>query len=498
MTGIAPPSAAGIILLLICAAALWRTAANFLAARWLLRAPVAPPAGPLPPFVILLPALREQTLVEETIDHFAGLDYPYELMRIVIIATERERLQQEDFRKSLLQVSNLIRAASADADPVDLLTGHLPKTAVARLLVVRDQLEPSAFETAVAEEFDRVGTTYQLALEKSRSFTFVQVVEAPQEWALKAGQLKYALENIDNILCDWPELPRCQYVGVYDFDGRPARNTLRWAARAAESQAVLLQQPGLTVPDRTTSRMGVSFAGLDGQLHARLALRLELQSLLLDRFLARLARPVRATLSSGIHAIGNGLFINRAQLASLGGIPEPVDDLALGWRAAATGRRIEPIRSPTFYAAYPNERQAANSRAFICRGYLLALKDTRRVSDRVGPARVFQLARIYDRLLQWAVGPFLRVVLLGYALTSAYGLTALVAVVTYLLFIFDIGIVHRVYRATLPPGRPAPRLSASGLLLSPVALLWYGAGPRRALLAALIRRDKGTYTKTER
>ncbi|MGW0998186.1 hypothetical protein ACWD5V_33890 [Streptomyces sp. NPDC002523] len=484
---------ATVLLTLVAAAALWRTLATWLSGRWLTRG-AAPGDLPDTPFVILLPALREQALVDETLEYFTSLDYPPDLVRIVVVTTERERTDRERLRAGLAAYAQRLRHSERNADPGDLLTGHLPEPSVARLLAMRDRLDVTQFAAAVEDEFAGTPTTRQLVERGYGSADGVLVLEAPADWKFKSGQLRYAFEHLDSLLAHWPHWDRCRYVAVYDFDGRPAPDALRHAAHAAQSGAVLLQQPGLTVPGRAAGHFSV----FDGQLHARLGLRLELCSLLIDRLLRPLAKGLRAVLASGIHSVGNGLFIDRTRLPLLGGVPAPVDDLALGWRASSTGRVVEPIRSPTLYTAYRNAREAAASRAFICRGYLLALRDDIRLPDRVRAARPVHLVRIGARLVQWTFGPFLRTALLLWAGFQAPWTTLAVAALTYLLFLIDLATVHRVLRRTWRGVLPGPP-STLHLLLGPVALFWYGAGPRRALLRTLMRRDdRHSHGKTER
>lgn len=493
--GSTPQLTALAILLVMVLTALCRSFATWIAARWLLLAPSLSVQPPTTPFVILLPALREQNLVESTLSHFTRLDYPPELIRVVVVTTARERLERERLRDGLTEYGRQLLAAPATARAVDYLTGHLPETAVRRLLEARSQVGVVEFGQMVQSEFDASRTTYELVEEHlDRWSPIVHVIEAPQEWRLKAGQVQYALDRIDELLTDWSALEDCLYVAVYDFDGRPVRDSLRWSECAARTGAALLQQPGLTVPAGPQPTM---FAVLDGQLHSRFALRLELWMRLLDQCLVRLPRVVRAWSASAVHTVGNGLFIDRLQLETLGGIPSPVDDLALGWRAADTGRTVVPIRRLTFYDAYRSSREAARSRSFICRGYLVALRDSLLLPDMVRPARYVHLARICGRLVQWAYGPLLRLLLLAFAASQVLLPTLLTLILLYVSFLTDIWNVRRTWRATFA-GLNAERLTASSLLLSPIALAWYGQGPRRTLKAAIKGGAGETDGKTER
>ncbi len=162
------------------------------------------------------------------------------------------------------------------------------------------------------------------------------------------------------------------------------------------------------IPRRLGGQVRRHLSWLDGQVHSRFAFRVELASLLSDRRLYRFPRSIRAIAGSCVHTVGNGLFFDRTRLDDLGGLPEVVDDLALGWRATAIGERVEPIRSVVFYDAYPSLADARRSRAFICSGYLRAIADIHRAPDRVGAALPIHICRLYYRLLEWTFGPFTR------------------------------------------------------------------------------------------
>src|SRR3989442_14175819 len=113
---------------------------------------------PLPPIVVLLPALREQPLVAETLAHFGDLDYPSEKYRILVVTSERERLEHHALGKSL--GSYVDQLWSLKPGKVQgRLTGHLPGTAVAGLLAQRASLSREAFHAAVAEAYQAVRTT---------------------------------------------------------------------------------------------------------------------------------------------------------------------------------------------------------------------------------------------------------------------------------------------------------------------------------------------------
>lgn len=475
----------------------WRSLGTWCGYRWL----TAPASNHITehqtPFVILLPALREQGLVDDTLTHFAALEYPHDLFRVVIVATAREREEREVWRATLDAYAIRLYGAEVTACASDFLSGHLPEAVVEKLLHQREAMNLAAFKSAVLHEFAVLGTTSDQVRAKLAAYApLVTLTEAPSRWRYKAGQVRYAIESLDELLGDWPLIGACRYVAVYDFDGRPASDSLRRASEAAGGGAPLLQQPGLTVP---MGKLRGRFATLDGQLHSRFALRLELWMRLVDRPLRRLGSRVGTLLDSSMHTVGNGLFIDRTQLAALGGIPSPVDDLALGWRAADTGQRVSLVRAVVYYDAYRSRREAAHSRAFICQGYLLALRDPLRLPHNRRVARGIHRLRVGARLLQWTYGPLLRLLLLALLAVRVPALATVALVMSYGGYLFDTRLVQRLWRV-LPRDGTQGKSPGSSWVTGPVALLWYGEGARRAVWTA--RRGQPvsatTTTKTER
>jgi len=485
------------VLVALTVASLSRTVRTRAAAAWLTRTPRRGAGTPVEPFVLLLPAFREQTLVRRTLAHFRDLDYPSELYRVVVITSERERDDRERLRGTLADYAERLWNAGHTGGPV--LTGHLAGDAVAELLDRRPHLTREEFLTAVRTAFEQQPTTGALVAEAARGTgaSAVHLVEAPRDRLGKAGQLQYALDELDRVLADWPELDRCSYVMINDFDARPVRGALSAAAVAAGAGAPILQQAALAAPMSAAHREVGWFALLDGQLHARWGLRAELAALLLDRRLARLPAGLDVVLRSSVHTVGNGLFLHRRGLVELGGLPEVVDDLALGWRAAAAGLPCEPVDSVVWYDAYHSREQASASRRFICRGHLDAFAELRKTPTATSFSRGLQLLKIHTRLAHWAVGPFARSGALALCALVLPWWTAVAVVVSYALLVVDMTVVHRLWRwGGFLTGVPRSKRLAA-IVLGPVALLWFGAGARAHLLARALGRAAAP-KKTER
>lgn len=453
--------------------------------------------GDYPAFTILLPALREQTTVRETLEHFRSLNYPKDRFCIVVVTTEREKIDREQFRSSLASYSSTLWNCNAARPP---LTGHLPGATVRSLLEQKAGKSYYEFQAAVYSAFEKELTTGELVeREAAQDGAPVFHIEAPANWLRKSGQLRYVINNLDEHLAGWPALPDCRYVAVYDFDARSDKDALLSASQISGFPA-LQQQPGLTVP-RAKDGYGTApslFSILDGQLHARYCLTHELGSLLWDRRLHKLPGRWRLLARSSRHAVGIGLFIDRIQLPSLGGIPKEVDDLALGWQAAIKNLDFVPLNSPVWYDSYRTLKESKVSRRFIFSGYLTAVKEFQGESSTKKSWSL--ISRIWLSAGQFAFGALLYAALIVGAFVVQPQLTAAVVAFAYALLVADIARVHRLWAVYGVAPRMPFWLRLTALLLSPAALLWKGKGPR-ALLAERVRKsgvNPSVITKTER
>ncbi|MBE3578266.1 MAG: hypothetical protein IMX00_11365 [Limnochordales bacterium] len=113
-----------LLVLRLLAALLWH--------RRMLRGRPSVPDSP-PHLVLLLPALREQPIVEETVRHFGQLVYPYDRLSVLIVTTEREEHEyrlagQNDVVTTSQLVARAIEAANRTLGTTRFLHLHYPYT----------------------------------------------------------------------------------------------------------------------------------------------------------------------------------------------------------------------------------------------------------------------------------------------------------------------------------------------------------------------------------
>ncbi len=251
------------------------------------------------PFIVLiLPLLREQQILADTVGYFSCLAKHYGQTVVVLVTTEREH--------------------------------HEPDPARAT-----DPLRPSTIDMARTLAADApAGVVRHLHYPDADGVMVHQV-----NFAAYAELARLAADGVNS---------QQVWVAVYNADSRPHPATLDvvadLAGDAPKSGPRIVQQSALF-----TSNLHAFPPGAQGAVLAGAAL---LQSRwTLAREVPRLRRQARQARRSGVrwprlaHCVGHGLFIRGDEFLASGGLPtEPMnEDLAFGYFACANGTPIDPM-----------------------------------------------------------------------------------------------------------------------------------------------------------
>ncbi len=250
------------------------------------------------PFIVLiLPLLREQRILAETVGYFTDLATQHGQASVVLVTTERER-----------HASGPVQAADPWPSTIDM----------ARML------------TAEAS----TGVMRHLHYADVAGVMVHQV-----NFAAHTELARLAEDGID---------PQQVWVAVYNADSRPHPATLDAVAHLAggglEPGSRIVQQSALF-----TTNLRAFPSGVRGVVLAGAAL---LQSRwTLAREIPRLRRQARQARRDGVrwprlaHCVGHGLFIRGDWFLDSAGLPtEPMnEDLAFGYLACASGSPIDPM-----------------------------------------------------------------------------------------------------------------------------------------------------------
>ncbi|MGK5630568.1 hypothetical protein [Streptomyces sp. URMC 123] len=413
---------------------LWVLLSVLVVARWLGRGgrPATRPLEAPPTVVVLLPALREQRLVAETLSFYATVDYPGRLLPIVV-TSEREEAERREREQALVDVfarlgpgctaEQLTRSLSAALSPTagKAVAGAVlraePADAAERLRVARQALRnlpttAQVCDRVIADLRGREGTRpcYRL--------------HYPDTVGRKGSQLNHAVARLDTLGLAEPIDPRDTLVAVYDFDAVPHPGTFTAvAAEAARRRAAHRPLPRMMQQVQVPFTFRDRFAGgLDGLLMRgqvlywlRRGLGVELRRLLFKEWLERrrLPRAVKGVARPLIYGIGSGMFFRLDALGVAGPFPEPHDDLAMGYRASFMGWETVPVRSFNLTEPYYSTASLVRAWGNVAYAGTRIVDDLRHVRRRGAPSPLrgweqwALVAREWLDTLVWFLGTLL-------------------------------------------------------------------------------------------
>ncbi|MEV4416199.1 glycosyltransferase [Catellatospora sp. NPDC049609] len=246
----------------------------------------APVADVKPYFLLIVPMLREQKLITDTVAYFAGLARAWGPASVVIVTTEAE----------------LVASGAGPSTP-DL-----------------------AAQLAGQDHGGAHVTHHHLA----------------DPHGDMADQINYAAQvELARLAADGVPLTSV-FVAVYNADSRPDPATLPTvAAAAAQGDVRIAQQSALF-----TTGLGQHGLVADGiaLMQSRWTLAREIPRLRRQASQARRTRG-RARVPRFAHCVGHGLFLRADVLQAMSGLPTATmnEDHALGYLASAAGIPIEPL-----------------------------------------------------------------------------------------------------------------------------------------------------------
>ncbi|MGD3112111.1 hypothetical protein [Streptomyces sp. YGL11-2] len=517
-----------VLLALLLARALWALVAVELCARWLLANAHRDPAqaGEKAPWlVVLLPMLREQALAPETIAAFTALDYPLGRAAVVVITTEREENARRRDRARL--------PALATTGPLTevQLRGLFPR---ARCGNIADKVNAAPRNERFAlltQLYDAAPTTRETvaALADDQPAIGLRLVHLhqPDTGGRKAGQLNHAADHLDTILgpLGWQNENDADntFLCVYDADAIPDVRALnsftetatRHRARTGRPPALIQQQrlPLLARRAFPSGAIGLLLAG-EWLYQLRRSLGIELARTRLAQWLttAQLPPAIRALLRPMVYGVGCGMCVHLPAVRSLGGFPEPMEDLGTGHRLSLLGAGVAPATVAVLDEPYTEPRGLTNLHALAFHTSARPDRHARDVahlpSDLSRISKAFLILREWADEIVWLTGAPLiaaAVICAWWSGPICFAL-ALVGVLLHgpVLTARLLQLVPALHAAVLPttsriPAAPRPTPSRRTALItsSPVQPFIRLAGPWRMILRRIAGHPT-TFGKTER
>lgn len=468
-------------------------------------------------FVLVLPMLREETIVARTMGQF--LEAIEEGVPIdVVVATTSREMRERDRAIELIVESLRARQGVAGVEPLLVRTVlDEEKAAAFSSLLATPSCDPVA-----AEEFLRAnlraatGDVVRALLPELNRAAGREAffhMEAPPEAKGKVGQMNAAVDywraragggTMGNV-----------YVGVYDADSKPDQRVFDAIRHIlGERERSGLAGPGIF---QQVSCYCQNLHELKGTLGAvSLA-----DALAQTRWALGFEYPLYETYAQAVHAgetrrliycVGHGCFVSLAVLDEIGGFPtcSPTDDLALGYLASVAGIEARPVPVLDYCDVAPNPFASIRQSRFWYLGSARFHRDIAFFEERFG----FDMGRWqrfwlwFDgraRCFFWAWRSMLWVGSMLFAVAVRSWPLAVLLLAAHLLYV-QVGFLHtlRLLRRLPRAGSllRIDRLSAGRVLLatllSSVTFLVRGLGPMSASLGFKPPSPGGVAWKIER
>lgn len=332
----------------------------------------------LPEIVIIIPALREVSLVDDTLDYFSKLKYAKDKYKIVFVTTVIETISKKEKRNRIERFYRKINLKNNLEEIGKCSEGLFPLSYLKEVekIIGSDKTDNERIQE-LYELYDSVPSTgeviektIELNKEKYRNYYIVECPIADME-AGKPTQLNYVVEHLSEVIGEYNK--DRLLIGVYDFDSRPDWRTLSYIAlkeqeykKQGRSPIDFYQQtqlPYKNIKDIDSISKSKNLMKANVIMYTSRALGIEIFKILryrkhLERGRFRFMRPV-------INCLGAGMFIEKGILKEIGGFAEPVEDLVLGYQLNIKNKYVEPIPYINIMMPYLFMKEMINSHSRV-------------------------------------------------------------------------------------------------------------------------------------
>jgi hypothetical protein len=318
--------------------------------RWLRTAQESHSGDPDVRFTVVVPLLREQSLIDDLAGSLTALAGTHPGTRVALVTTEAEYAARE---RDTRRAADLVSALATGTQPgriVSRFLGLLPAATLEVLASAAHGQDHARCAELVNAALAAHRPTPELAAELAADCDVIAHYHYPGRDGGMVQQLNYAIRAETGRARAAGESLERLFLVIYNADSRPHPGTLRAAAAliaeledAADGPVRLMQQSAVFTANMTSlggGLPGTLLAGA-GWLQSRWTLSREIPRLRRQAAAARAGRRLMPL----AHCVGHGLMIRADLFDELGGLPESTvnEDLAFGYLACAAGIPIDPL-----------------------------------------------------------------------------------------------------------------------------------------------------------
>ncbi len=296
------------------------------------------------PFIyILLPVLREQKVIEETIYNFLRINYPASRYKIIVISTEKEIAEKEKNKKNLQDIARNLSKGSRVEKILENYLGILPEN---KLRELHERLCSKQYDyilTELKKEYHEFPTTIEL-VEKLKSKIDnkrLELIHYPYKEGDMAHQLNYACEILTKDKKNFKK-----NICIYNADSKIGKDTFLEVAELInkhKGKDCVIQQSAVFLKNYKKFNDGINrfFVYAAGLFQSHWTLSTEIPRIIRQSYSVKNKNVKLA------HCVGHGLFIELGLFKKLGFLPVKTlnEDLSFGFILSAKKIPIYPLKS---------------------------------------------------------------------------------------------------------------------------------------------------------
>ncbi|AIQ51307.1 hypothetical protein [Paenibacillus sp. FSL R7-0331] len=368
----------GYLLYSIYKIASWKYVLHWIRNNHCLQDKEAPHVNHYPDIIILIPGLRETSLVESTVSYYSRLEYPKDKLHIVFITTAEEARMKELRRGQVEKLYHKLKNNDELHSLSEVNNGLYPRYLFPEIQEIMESFhKPDERLERLYQLYNALPITGDLIEREIMGYPQMSHLSCPD---LKGGgkptQLNYAVEHLGEVLDMSAFDENNLYIGVYDFDSRPDLRTCLYIAENNERkisanlatpdyyQQTQLPLNNLQLLQSVKHQRPLVLANL--VMYTRRALGIELFKFKKLEFFQRSRfRHRLSLLQPSVNGVGAGLFIKPVTLQEVGYFVEPVEDLIMGYRLGVLKKEVEAIPLLNIMEPYFNIASMIHSQSRI-------------------------------------------------------------------------------------------------------------------------------------
>ncbi len=405
----------------------------------------------LPFFFVLLPVLREQKVLEKTINNLLKLNYPQDKYQIIVITSQKEIFEKNKNKTHVKEIHSALINGISVSKFVEFFLGVFDENKLREIHQKYNKVKQLGVYEELVKEFDEYPTTIDLAkrieFEINRNFKkdIIKVIHYPFENGVMVHQINFAVKK----LLDIGDIDE-KYMVLYNADSNPHRDSLKKAVNILyknKNKEFVIQQSSFFVKNFESLGKEIKSYILKagGIFQTQWTLsheipRIKKQMLSIDnrnKINSKIGLFFRTKLS---HCVGHGLIIKLSLLKNLGFFSTKTmnEDLPFGFNLCS--KRISIISLPLIELADTPEtiKGIINQKKiwfwsyldyFKCRKMALADGDEKIVVNKL------TIQGLWNGI-NWFAGSFLYIWLLTIGLIYKEKLFLIIIIIFLILFHF--------------------------------------------------------------